>query len=69
MKGKKNRCSKVAWLVAGSVLTVAGLIFIRPLILMYGNIAYNISFMIDEIDFDGMGPEIVPFSEEVKEKE
>lgn len=41
MKGKKNRCSKVAWLVAGSVLTVAGLIFIPPLIQKYGNKAYK----------------------------
>ena len=69
MKGKKNRCSKVAWLVAGSVLTVAGLVFIPPLIQKYGNKAYKKSLKNDEIDFDGMGPEIVPFSEEVKEKE
>lgn len=69
MKDKKNRCSKVAWLVAGSVLIVAGLIFIPPLIQKYGNKAYKKSLKNDEIDFDGMEPEIVPFSEEVKEKE
>ena len=69
MKDKKNRCSKVAWLVVGSVLTVAGFIFIPPLIQKYGNKVYKKSLKNDEIDFDGMGPEIVPFSEEVKGEE
>lgn len=69
MKDKKNRCSKLAWFVAGSVLTVAGFIFIPPLIQKYGNKSYKKSLKNDEIDFDGMEPEIVPFSEEVKGKE
>ncbi len=57
------------WFVIGSVLTVAGFIFIPPLIQKYGNKAYKKSLKNDEIDFDGMGPEIVPFSEETKEEE
>lgn len=48
MKDKKNRCSKVAWLVAGSVLTVAGFIFIPPLIQKYGNKAYKKSLKNDD---------------------
>ena len=34
-KKKKDRYSKVAWFVAGSAFTVAGFIFIPPLIQKY----------------------------------
>ena len=66
---KKDRYSKVAWVVAGSALTVAGFIFIPPLIQKYGNKAYKKSLKNDEIDFNEMGPEIVPFNEETKVEE
>lgn len=69
MKDKKNICSKVAWVIAGSALTVAGFIFIPPLVQKYGNKIYKKSLKNDEIDFDEMGPKIVPFNEEVKEEE
>ena len=68
-KKKRDRYSKVAWFVAGSAFTVAGFIFIPPLIQKYGNKAYKKSLKNDEIDFNEMGPEIVPFNEETKEKE
>lgn len=68
-KKKKDRYSKVAWFIAGSALTVAGFIFIPPLIKKYGNKVYKNSLDTDDIDFDDMGPEIVPFEEETKEEE
>lgn len=35
----------------------------------YGNKVYKKSLYTDDIDFDDMGPEIVPFEEETKEEE
>lgn len=69
MKDKKNICSKVAWVVVSSALTVAGFIFIPPFIQKYGSKAYKKSLKNDEIDLDEMGPKIVPFNEETKEEE
>lgn len=69
MKDKKNRCSKVVWIVVGSALTVSGFIFIPPLIQKYGNKAYKKSLKNDKIDFDDLGPKIVPFNGETKEEE
>lgn len=66
---KTNRCSKVTWFVAGGALTITGFIIIPPLIKKYGNKVYKKSLMNDEIDFDDMGPEIVPYSENTKEEE
>lgn len=40
-----------------------------PLIKKYGNKVYKKSLDTDDIDFDDMGPEIVPFEEETKEEE
>lgn len=66
---KKDRCSKVTWFVVGGVLTVAGFVIIPPLIQKYGNKVYRKSLKNDEINFDDMGPEIVPFNEDTKEEE
>lgn len=64
---KKDRCRKLVWFVVGSVLTVAGFLVIPPLIQKYGNKAYKKSLNMDDIDFDEMGPDIVPFEVETKE--
>lgn len=66
---KNSRCGKVAWFVAGSVLTVVSFVAIPPLIKKYGNKAYKKSLDAEDIDFDNMGPEIVPFEDETKEEE
>lgn len=68
-KKKKDRCGKLVWFAVGSALTVAGFLIIPPLIKKYGNKAYKKSLSTEEIDFDDMGPEIVPFNEETKEGE
>lgn len=66
MKEKKERCEVVTWIVLGSVLTVAGILVIPPLVKKYGTKLYKKSLRTDEIDFDEMGPEIVPFEQEEK---
>lgn len=68
-KKKKDKSGKIVWFAIGSVLTVAGFLIIPPLIQKYGNKAYKKSLDTDDIDFDDMGPEIVPFEDETKENE
>lgn len=53
----------------GSALTLVGFIIVPPFIKKYGNKVYKKSLYTDDIDFDDMGPEIVPFEEETKEEE
>lgn len=57
---KKNIDGTMLLVAAGAALTVAGFIFIPPLIQKYGNKAYKASLKREIIDFDNMGPEIVP---------
>lgn len=57
---KKNIGGTILLVAAGTALTVAGFIFIPPLIEKYGNKAYKASLKREAIDFDNMGPEIVP---------
>lgn len=57
---KKNIGGTILLVAAGAALTVAGFIFIPPLIQKYGNKAYKASLKREVIDFDNMGPEIVP---------
>ncbi len=66
---KSSRCGKVVWFVVGSALTVVGFVVIPPLIKKYGSKAYKKSLDAEDIDFDNMGPEIVPFEDETKEEE
>lgn len=66
---KKDRCGKVLWFVIGSVLIVVGFVIIPPLIKIYGNKAYKKSLYMEDIDFDDMGPEIVPFNDETEGEE
>ena len=65
-KEKNERCEVMTWIVIGSVLTVAGILVIPPLVKKYGTKLYKKSLQTDEIDFDEMGPEIVPFEQEEK---
>ena len=57
---KKNIGRTILLVAAGATLTVAGFIFIPPLIQKYGNKAYKVSLKKEVIDFDNMGPEIIP---------
>ncbi len=66
-KEKKDRFGKLEWFIVGSILTVVGFLVIPSLIQKYGNKAYKKSLNIDDIDFDEMEPEIVPFDNETKE--
>lgn len=65
---KDSRCGKVAWFVVGSALTVVGFVVIPPLIKKYGSKAYKKFLDAEDIDFDNMGPEIVPFENETEEE-
>lgn len=51
------------WFVIGSALTLVGFIIVPSLIKKYGNKVYKKSLDTDDIDFDDMGPKIVPFEE------
>ena len=57
---KRNIGGTILLVAAGAALTVAGFIVIPPLIQKYGNKAYMASLKREVIDFDNMGPEIVP---------
>lgn len=57
---KKNIGGTIHLVTAGVALTVAGFIFIPPLIQKYGNKAYKASMKREIVDFDNMGPEIIP---------
>ena len=66
---KIDRCGKFLWFAVGSALTVAGFLVIPPLIKKYVNKTYKKSLSTDDIDFDDMGPEIVPVEDATKENE
>ena len=57
---KKNIGKTIVLIAAGATLTVTGFIFIPPLIQKCSNKAYKASLKRGVIDFDNMGPEIVP---------
>ena len=58
--GRNNIGGTVFLIVAGLALTVAGFLFIPPLIQKYSNKVYKAYLRRETIDFDNMGPEIVP---------
>ncbi len=66
---KKDRCGKFLWFAVGSALTVTGFLVIPLLIKKYVNKTYKKSLSTDDIDFDDMGPEIIPVEDETKENE
>ena len=53
--------------VGGAALTVAGFIIIPPLKEKYSNKMYKSSLKKEKIDFDSMGPEIVPHDKKAGE--
>lgn len=58
---KKNNAGGTLFLIAvGAILTVAGFLCIPPLMRKYSNKVYKTSLKKECIDFDNMGPEIVP---------
>lgn len=65
----KRKYRKVTWFVVGGALTVVGFINIPPLIKKYGDKVYKKSLKTDDIDFDDMGPEIVPFNDKTEEED
>lgn len=66
---KNGRFVKVGLVVAGAALTVAGFVVIPPLVKKYSNKVYKKSLNIEDIDFDNMGPEIVPNKDTEGEEE
>ncbi|MBF1089992.1 MAG: hypothetical protein HXL46_08055 [Solobacterium sp.] len=66
---KNGRCMKVGLVVAGAALTVAGFVVIPPLVKKYSNKVYKKSLNTEDIDFDNMGPEIVPNKDTKGEEE
>ena len=66
-KGEKK--SKLGIIIGGVALTAAGLIIIPPIIEKYRNKVYKASLKNDQIDFDNLGPEIVPTEEKKEEEE
>lgn len=66
---KNGRCVKVGLVVAGAALTVAGFVVIPPLVKKYSNKVYKKSLNTEDIDFDNMGPEIVPNKDTKGEEE
>ena len=64
----KGKVKKTLIIAGGIVLTVVGFIVIPPLLDKYANKAYKFSLKKEEIDFDNMGPEIVPSKAKEDEK-
>lgn len=68
-KGKNNSKGKRTLMIAGGiVLTVVSFIAIPPLLNKFANRSYKASLKNEKVDFDNMGPEIVP-SKEKENKE
>lgn len=63
----KNRRKGLIWFVVGGTLTVAGTVLIQPIIKKFGNQVYRRFLNNDEINFDNMGPQILPFTNKEKE--
>lgn len=64
----KGKGKKTLIIAGGIVLTAVGFIVIPRLLDKYANKAYKFSLKKEEIDFDNMGPEIVPSKEKEDEK-
>lgn len=63
----KGKGKKTLIIAGGIVLTAVGFIVIPRLLDKYANKAYKFSLKKEEIDFDNMGPEIVPSKEKEDE--
>lgn len=69
MMEKKEKKSQLGLIIGGAVLTAASLIIIPPIIEKYSSKLYKESLKKEPIDFDNLGPEIVPTEEKVEEEE
>lgn len=70
MKMEKKQCStrKILIFVGGTALTIAGFLVIPKMLEKYSNKMYKSSLKKEKIDFDSMGPEIVPHDNKEGEK-
>ncbi len=64
----KGKGKKTLIIAGGIVLTAVGFIVIPRLLDKYANKTYKFSLKKEEIDFDNMGPEIVPSKEKEDEE-
>ena len=64
----KGKGKKTLIIAGGIVLTAVGSIVIPHLLDKYANKAYKFSLKKEEIDYDNMGPEIVPSKAKEDEK-
>ena len=64
-KDEENKKSgKIKQLLLQGALMIGGFIIIPQIIKYFGNKEYKKSLNTAEIDFDNLGPEIIPFSKE-----
>lgn len=63
MKKEKKQCSirKILIFVGATALTYTGFLVIPQILEKYSNKMYKSSLKKENIDFDSMGPEIVPY--------
>ncbi len=61
---KKSSTEKLLTFILATSLTIIGFIVIPPLIDKYANKVYRASLKKKEIDYDDMGPEIIPNDKE-----
>lgn len=61
---KKSTTKKILIFLAAATLTLIGFIVIPPLIDKCAKRVYKASLKKEEIDFDDMGPEIIPNDKE-----
>ena len=61
---QKSTVKKILMFLGAAALTVVGFIVIPPLINKCANKVYKASLKNEEIDFDNMGPEIIPKDKE-----
>lgn len=65
---KENKKKRMTYVAVASTLTVAGFIVMPRLIKKYGNKIYKESLEKEKINFDDMGPEVIPFDNEKQEE-
>lgn len=70
MEKEKNKSKgrKVLMIAGGIVLTAVAFSVITPMLDKYANKAYKHSLKKEKIDFDNMGPELVPSKTKEDEK-
>lgn len=69
MKMKRSESKKFKMFIGVTALTVSGFILIPPLMKKYTNMMYKKSLKNDEIDFNSMEPEIIPYDEKGEKNE